>query len=211
MGTRIDETVLQDMSVALSQGRRVRFTPEGDPTTSLDTMGAMQQGAADFLGTKVDEINALLDKGLEVSVDPDGSLYAYTPDRSSRYISDVNPDVDVMERYVVHEGIRKGANVVIEPDGSIGYHVPPDTTPPTQQQAEVRIKAFDNEVDTGKLSEAAKQGKQFELSNEGSMSYVVDDATGISGVAGATTPGDPSASTTAPTADSDSRARCRCA
>ena len=182
MATHIDETVLQDMSVALSQGRRVTFKPGGDPSASLDTQDAMQQSASEFLGTKIDEINALLDKGLEVNVDPDGSLYTFSPDRASRYISDANPDIEMMERYVVHEGIRQGATVVIEPDGSIGYHVSPGTTPPAEAQAALRIKAFDEQLDSGKLTEAAQQGKQFELSSQGSMSFVTDDASGISGV-----------------------------
>ncbi|HUC32481.1 MAG TPA: hypothetical protein VMS14_03710, partial [Ilumatobacteraceae bacterium] len=203
MGTRIDDDVLKDMSVALSQGRRVRFTPEGDPSASLDAQSTgLQQPAADFLGTKVDEINALLDKGLEVNVDPDGSIFAFTPDRSSRYLSDPNPEIESFDRLIVHDAIGKGANLVIEPDGSMGYHIPPGTTPPSADQVAARVKAFDEQLDSGKLSEAVKAGKQFELSSEGSMSYVVDDSSGISGVAGgATAPGTPGTPDTTDAAD----------
>ena len=85
----VDEDKVQEMSAALAEGRRVRFSPDGQSSASLDAGNPIQQPAADFISTKLDEINDLLGRGFEVAVDPDGSVFAYNADRTGRYLLDV--------------------------------------------------------------------------------------------------------------------------
>jgi hypothetical protein len=174
MADPIGEQMLQEMSVALSQGRRVRFTADGQASASLEASAGMQQSAADFLGTKVDEINGLRQRGFEVNVDPDGSIYAFLPDKSERYLANPDAAIDTLEQMFVHQVIRDGATLMIEADGSMAYRANTTGPKPSDDVVAQRIAHFDEQVATGKIAAAASESKGFEIAADGSMTYVLE-------------------------------------
>ena len=182
-----DDATIADMTVALSQGRRVRFVPGSDPSASLDTGEHLDQSDADFLGTKLDEVKDLLGRGFEVNVHPDGSIYAFTADRSQRYLANPDATLDTLEAEFVRQSIRTGSTVVVEVDGSIAFKKG-DGPAPDEAAITKRIAHFDEQLSSGKLAEAAAAGKNFEVAGDGTMSYVGSGATADTAADPATDP-----------------------
>ncbi len=184
----VDEDKVQEMSAALAEGRRVRFSPDGQSSASLDAGNPIQQPAADFISTKLDEINDLLGRGFEVAVDPDGSVFAYNADRTGRYLANPDAQIDSMEQLFVHESIRRGGTVVIESDGSIAYQIDPAATAPSPEAVAARIAQFDAALAGGDVSLTLQNGKSVTITPDGVIDFT---ATSPSAPPAAATPAAP--------------------
>lgn len=160
----LDEGRLQEIAEALRAGHRVVHGVDGHIYTSAAPVGPpMGTDVEEGLEARMGEFREMLEAGLSVTLEPDGSFRASRADDNRLWVEGGPGGRVDAESARIESEIQAGTRVSILADGTVEYRRVPGDEPPAPAVAEELVRRF-RELHDGS-SEGAARGEMTTFAN----------------------------------------------
>ena len=166
-----DDGDLREMRDALRAGKRVTLAHDGHVYVGAEAGTAMTEADENWIESKLGHVIEMARQGYGVSINPDGSISADRADHLAKARYDNDPGFNEQDIILIKTGVQDGALVRLHTDGHIEYFLPKDAVKPSAENA-ARLQAFiDEEISSGRLEQAWKNGETLAAQPDGSVVY----------------------------------------
>jgi hypothetical protein len=166
-----DDGDLREMRDALRAGKRVTLAHDGHVYVGTEAGTPMSDADESWIESKLGHVIEMARQGYGVSVSPDGSISADRADHLAKARYDNDPGFNEQDIILIKTGIQDGALVRLHTDGHIEYFLPKDAVKPSAADA-ARLQTFiDEEISSGRLEQAWKNGETLAAKPDGSVVY----------------------------------------
>ena len=166
-----DDGDLRQMRDALRAGKHVTLASDGKVYVSNEAKTPMTSDQEAFIESKLGHVIEMAREGYGVSVHPDGTISADRADHRAKAMYDMDAGFGEQERLLIQRGVQDGALVRLHTDGHVEYFLPKDAKPPSPAEA-AKLQAFlDEEIASGRLADAWRNGETLAAQPDGSVVY----------------------------------------
>jgi len=166
-----DDGDLRQMRDALRAGKRVTLGSDGKVYVGAEAGTPMTEADETWIESKLGHVIEMARAGYGVSVSPDGAISADRADHLGKARFDNDPGFNEQDVILIKTGVQDGALVRLHTDGHVEYFLPKDAVKPTGADATRLQAAIDDEIASGRLEAAWKNGETLAARPDGSLVY----------------------------------------